>query len=189
MSKRSSALFAAALLAVALSASVAAANPRIEWRVENPFRLFNDPADSEIHRQTLLSLSPEERRQPVLNSERALANRHPEGWAATMFKKTCWHWADNRHACADQPDYLSPKSHVVVASVRDLEALEAVCTWLTAPLGRGKGRGRATTQPCAEPVLLDVPYPSGAEISVEVGANVTARRDAELQPVLGDDAR
>lgn len=34
------------------------AAPLLKWRVENPFRLFTDPADSEVHRATFEALSP-----------------------------------------------------------------------------------------------------------------------------------
>ena len=33
------------------AASAEAAGPVIKWRVENPFRFFTDPADSEVHRE------------------------------------------------------------------------------------------------------------------------------------------
>ncbi len=72
-----------AMMAGAIGAP-ANAEPRLVWRVENPFRFFVDPADTEVHRATYLSLSEEERRSPVLSAERALAGRHPDGWAATM---------------------------------------------------------------------------------------------------------
>ncbi len=177
-------IIAAAVAAIGILPTGVSANPRIEWRVENPFRFFNDPADTEIHRQTLEALTPEERRSPVLSSERALSSRHPEGWAATMFKKTCWHWADNRHACADQPDYLDPRSHVVVVWARDVQPLGANCTWLTAPLGRGKGRGKATTQACSEPVALEIPYPAGAEVTLEIDGAKAAEETVVVQDLL-----
>ena len=39
------------------------AGPVIKWRVENPFRFFTDPADSEVHRATYRALSPDEKRK------------------------------------------------------------------------------------------------------------------------------
>ena len=38
------------------------AGPVIKWRVENPLRLFTDPADSEVHRATYRALTPEQNR-------------------------------------------------------------------------------------------------------------------------------
>jgi hypothetical protein len=63
---------------------------QIVWRVENPFRFFADPADTEVHRATFQALSPEERLTPILSAERQLARRHPDGWAAAMTGPTCW---------------------------------------------------------------------------------------------------
>ena len=41
---------------------VSMASVEIDWRVENPFRLFVDPKDTEVHRATYLELSPAQRR-------------------------------------------------------------------------------------------------------------------------------
>ncbi len=166
------------VLTLALSGP-AAAQPVIVWEVENPFRFFLDPADTEVHRATWASLSPEQRRSPVLAIERALSERHPEGWSASMFDKTCWDDTRNRYVCRDRPDYINPKSHTVRASLQGLADAQVVdCTWLTAPRGRG-GRGKAVTLPCDTPVQLEIPYPAGAWIKVEIGglqvAEVSAR--------------
>ena len=153
--------------------------PRIVWEVENPFRFFLDPADTEVHRATWASLSPEQRRSPVLSAEHLLAERHPEGWSASMFDKTCWDGTRNRYVCRERPDYINPKSHMVRASLQGLADAQVVdCTWLTAPRGRG-GRGKSVTLPCDTPVQLEIPYPAGAWIKVEIGglqvAEVAAR--------------
>lgn len=166
------------LLTVALGGS-ASAQPTIVWEVENPFRFFLDPADTEVHRATWVSLSPEQRRSPVLSAERLLAARHAEGWSASMFDNTCWDGASNRYVCREKPDYINPKSHTVRASLQGLADAQVVdCTWLTAPRGRGE-RGRAVTLPCDTPVQLEIPYPTGSWIKVEIGgfqvAEVAAR--------------
>ncbi len=177
-------LSGAMLLALLMGAPGRTLAATIEWRVENPFRFFNDPADTDIHRHTFLALSQEERASPVLAAERALAGRHPEGWAATMFKKTCWHWADNRHACADQADYLTPKSHVVLAFARGVDGAGNTCTWQTAPRGRGNGRGTSTKQPCSEPAALDIPFPAGADVTLEVDGGAVAETQIVVQDLL-----
>jgi lysophospholipase L1-like esterase len=166
------------LLTLALSGPVSA-QPVIVWEVENPFRFFLDAADAEVHRATWSSLSPEQRKSPVLAVERLLAERHPEGWSASMFDKTCWDGTRNRYVCRDRPDYINPKSHTVRASLQGLADAQVVdCTWLTAPRGRG-GRGKAVTLPCDTPVQLEIAYPAGAWIKVEIGglqvAEVSAR--------------
>ena len=168
-----------AVMAGALGAP-AGAEPRIVWRVENPFRFLIDPADTEVHRATYLSLSEEERRSPVLSAERALAARHPDGWAATMLGKTCWDSQRNRYACS-VTNYINPARHTVVAQIEDVEeAAEITCTWLTAPNRPSSTRGQAIAQPCSEPVRLEIPYPRGARITVEIGGQEVAATDASV---------
>ncbi len=164
----------AGLVLVAALGGPASAQPQIVWQVENPFRFFLDAADTEVHRATWASLSPEERKSPVLAAERLLSARHPEGWSATMYDKTCWEANRNRYACRERADYLNPKSHTVLAGLKGLDDAQVVdCTWLTAPQGRG-GRGKAVTLPCDTPVQLEVPYPAGAWIKVEIGGRQVA---------------
>jgi hypothetical protein len=171
------------LLAVTWSGSgsgAAWAQPEIVWQVENPFRFFLDAADTEVHRATWASLAPEERKSPVLAAERVLSERHPEGWSATMYDKTCWDGTRNRYMCRERADYLHPKSHVVLARLNGLDDAQIVdCTWLTAPHKRG-GRGKAVTLPCDTPVQLDIPYPGGAWIKVEIGGRQVAEVLAQV---------
>ena len=120
-----------------LLAAPAQAEPRVSWEVTNPFRLFLDGADTEVHRATWASLSEREKRSPVLAAERLLSERHPDGWAATMFHKTCWDAFTNRYTCPDRIDYLAPKSHKVRARIDGVGDAQTVdCTWLTAPQGK-----------------------------------------------------
>jgi hypothetical protein len=152
----------------------ATAQPEVVWQVENPFRFFLDPADTEVHRATWESLTPQQRGSPVLSAERVLSERHPEGWSASMFDKTCWEGARNRYACREKTDYINPRAHVVRAHLQGLEDAQVVdCTWLTAPQGRG-GRGKALTLPCDTPVQLEIPDPGGAWIKVEIGGRQVA---------------
>src|SRR6476660_7620883 len=163
-----------ALALVVLWGAAAQAEPRISWKVENSFRFFLDPADTEVHRATWVSLSEAERKSPVLAAERLLAERHADGWSATMFAKTCWDRERNRYGCRERGDYLRPKSHVVLASMEGLEDAQTVdCTWLTKPTGKGQ-RGRAVTLPCDTPLQLDIAYPDGAWVSVEIGGRQIA---------------
>ncbi|KAB2911056.1 MAG: hypothetical protein F9K29_23465 [Hyphomicrobiaceae bacterium] len=156
------------------------AEPRIVWQVENPFRFFLDPADTEVHRATWASLSEAERRSPVLAAERLLSERHPDGWSATMFAKTCWDPVKNRYACREKGDYLNPKSHTILARMQGLDDAQTVdCTWLTSPQSRGP-RGKAVTLPCDTPVQLEIPYPGGAWISVEIGGRQVAEVAARV---------
>ena len=174
------------LVVLALAAVPARAEPRVSWEVTNPFRLFLDGADTEVHRATWAALSDREKRSPVLAAERLLAERHPDGWAATMFHKTCWDAFTNRYACPDRTDYLAPKSHKIRARIDGVGDAQTVdCTWLTAPQTKGvPTRGKAIVLPCDTPVELDIPYPAGAWISVEIGGRQVAELLAQVRDVF-----
>jgi hypothetical protein len=165
----------------------AGAAPLLKWRVENPFRLFTDPADTEMHRATYRALSSADRATPILSAERLLQSRrgHEDGWAATMYRKTCWDWKNNRYSCPDYADYINPQSHRVVAEIAGLdEAEDVTCTWLTAPRGGDELRGKVVSQPCNERFVLDVPYPAGAEVKVEVGGREIGQADIKVNDIL-----
>ena len=158
---------------------------KIEWRVRNPFRFFNNHLDTEVHRATWVSLTPEQRRTPVSSAERALSARHVEGWAAHQEGKTCWSTANNRHVCPDAKPYVFPDSHTIVAELVEFPGDEKLtCTWLTAPKGRNVPRGRAIKQNCDKPVELQIPYPDGAQISVEIGGREVAEEDVRVRDVM-----
>jgi lysophospholipase L1-like esterase len=158
--------------------------PEIEWRVENPFRYFKNPADTEVHRATYLALSPEEKRTPVLSAERALAGRHDEGWAATMVDETCWNAGRNRHVCKEGTPYIDPVGHVIILEAKGIEDGDVECTWLTSPRGGKSLRGTAIRKPCREPVSIEAPYPGGAGITLEVGGQEVARADVRVRDIL-----
>jgi hypothetical protein len=158
--------------------------PHIAWEVENPFRFFLDPADTEVHRATWNSLTPEQRAYPVLSAERVLSERHPEGWSATMYDKVCWDDDRNKYACSERSDYINPKSHVVRARLKGLDDAQTVdCAWFTAPKGRG-GRGKTVTLPCDTAVQLEIPYPAGAWIKVEIGGREVAEVSARIRDLF-----
>ncbi len=180
--------FAPAVLAICLGAAhEAAAAPLLKWRVENPFRLFTDPADTEMHRATYRALTAAERAAPVLAAERHLQTRpgHEDGWAAPMYRKICWDWKTNRYSCPAYEDYINPKSHRVIAELAGLdEASDVTCTWLTAPRGGEELRGKVVSQACNEPFLIDVPYPSGTDVKVEIGGREIAQARIAVQDIL-----
>ncbi len=178
------ALWAIALACV-LVPQPAAAEPRITWRVENPFRLFNRPSDTEVHRATFNALSDEERYAPVLAAERALSRRHPtDGWAADMLDHTCWSQERNRYGCRQQRDYLDPHEHRIIAALVDVPDADRIdCTWLTTPHAR-RGRGGSITARCDHPVEIAIPYPAGARLSVEVGGREIAMTSAKVDDLL-----
>jgi lysophospholipase L1-like esterase len=170
-------------LPLALLAAPAAAAPHIVWEVKNPFRLFLDADDTKLHRATFAGLSATERANPVSAAERQLGGRLAEGWAATTIDKTCWDKALNRYAC-EKADYINPRAHTIVAALSGLEDGQTVdCLWLTAPLGRGP-RGMALRLPCDTPVELELPYPDGAVVSVEIGGRLIAEEEARVTDLL-----
>jgi len=171
-----------ALMLAAAHAGAAKAEPQIVWQVENPFRFFLDPADTQVHRATWLSMSESERSHPVQSAERALSERHPDGWSTFTFAKTCWDGTRNRYACRERADYINPKSHTVLARLEGLEDAQTVdCSWLISPQGQARGpRKKAVTLPCDTPVQLNVPYPTGAWISVEIGGSQVAETAATV---------
>ena len=79
-----------ALVIAALSVVQPAAAAEILWRVENPFRLFTDPAISDVHRDIYDQLSEAEKLEPIVSAERRLMERYPAGWARGAFASTCW---------------------------------------------------------------------------------------------------
>ena len=178
--------FSLALSAIILAAPAPAhAAAVIVWRVENPFRFFTDPADGEIHRATFRALGPEEKLTPILSAERALQGRHDDGWAATMYKKTCWNAKLNRFSCPEYDDYMNPTSHTVIAEVRGIdEAANLSCTWLTAPKGGKEIRGKSVTQPCNDTFEIEVPYPGSTGLSVEVGGRDVAQTEVQVRDIL-----
>lgn len=171
-----------------LAPGAAVMTPAIVWRVENPFRFFADPADTEVHRATYNALTPQERQHPVLSAERALSNRFDEGWAATMYRKTCWNWSGNLFECAGKDAYINPASHTVVLDLTGVPEAQAAatleCVWTQRPISRTRQKGQQITQSCAEPVKFDVPYPEGSEISVEVGGREAAKTDVRVRDIL-----
>ena len=172
-------------LFVLASATAGRAEPQIVWRVENAFRFFTSAASTEMHRATFLALSEEERQHPVLNAERALAERHNgEGWAGTVLDKTCWDAVRNRPVCSGHTDYINPKSHRIIAELKDLDdTLGPECVWLTAPKS-GRSRGQAIAVPCNKPITLDIPFPAGAQISVEAGGRQVAETRVQVKDLF-----
>ena len=156
----------------------------LTWRVENPFRFFNNPADTEVHRATYLALSPEDRANPILAAERALSAREPDGWAASMYDKTCWDSGRNRFACPDKKKYINPESHRAIVEITGVDDDNVTCTWLTSPRGTKNARGLVLKRSCKNPVRLDVPYPGGLKVTVEIGGTEVARADIKVRDIL-----
>lgn len=158
--------------------------PKLVWRVENPFRFFTDPAQTEVHRATYQALTAEEKATPILSAERALSRRLEDGWAVTAFRKVCWDGAKNRHQCSDPDAYINPASHRIIAEIEGVGDENVECTWLTAPKGGKTPRGKVEKKPCKDQVAFDVPFPAGMKLSVEVGGREIVAEDIKVRDVL-----
>lgn len=174
-----------ALLTLLLAGQSAGA-AEIQWRLENPFRLFSDPRLTERHRQLYEKLSDAERLQPILSIERRLASHDGRGWARQAYGKTCWSGRDNAYsACGSANDYVFPKSHRVIVSTDDIAVLARTCAWTMTPKGgRGAGKSQRLRGPCHEPQMFDIPYPAGAEVAVFVDGALAGRTDIRVEDLF-----
>ncbi|WP_246317431.1 hypothetical protein [Hyphomicrobium methylovorum] len=171
---------AAALIGFPNSAHAAA---EITWRVENPFRFFTDPRDTEAHRATFMGLNQSARATPVLSGERALQSHDADGWASSIYQKTCWN--NNQFKCKAYEDYINPSRHAVIVKVEGVDDANMLsCTWLTAPRDGDHPRGKAVTQPCSESVRFEVPYPGGSAVTLEIGGREVAKTDVKVKDIL-----
>ncbi len=157
--------------------------PVISWRVANPFRLFENPAHADMHRATWASLSDEEKRAPILSAERALSSRHSDGWAADVYRKTCWDTTRNRHKCSSNENFMNPKAHKIFAEVSGIvDAETVVCRWTIETTS--KTQKSESERPCSDRVELDLPYPSGGRVRVAIGGRDIAQIEAKVTDLL-----
>jgi lysophospholipase L1-like esterase len=201
------ALPAADLRAQTLNAS----DFRIEWKVANRFRLFSDPSFFALHenawRQYLLytdglDMDAAQRsefvaRTSVLGSEHVLNDRRIafsevlrknfdwRGWAARGDATLCYDAEKRDHrACGGVDAYLNPTGHVIEM-------------WITTAAGVSLPAGRTcewriggtlvAEADCAERVRdprAVLPYPGGAEISVNVAGEPPIMIDAAVRDLL-----
>ncbi|MCA3554797.1 hypothetical protein [Aestuariivirga sp.] len=181
---------------------------KIEWQVTNRFRLFQDPAFFKLHenawRQYLLhvdqqGMASDQRdslvaRTSVTGSERVLNDRYIafsnilrqnfdwRGWAARGQDALCYDAEKRRHsACGGIDAYVVPQSHAIEMwlSGPDVPAT-AICEW------RIGGQLAARTA-CANRVSgpgVELPYPGGAEISVNVVGEAPIIAEARVRDLL-----
>lgn len=181
---RTVAVFVAAFAAALLGATTVAAET-ISWRLENPFRLFLDPADTAKHRAAYEALSLDERLRPVLAGERKLAALAPRGWAEEIVTRTCWSQTSQRYACSSVGDYVNPKSHRIIAHVSSRALPGGTCAWRVTPLQTDSGATLFTRlAPCGESIILEVPYPTGARITVAAAGRTLASSDILVRDIF-----
>ncbi len=165
---------------------------QIEWKVANRFRLFSDAdffrKQESAWGQYLIhvgeqNLSAEQKQalaanSSVLGTEHVLNDRYIafsrilrskfdwRGWAASGEGKLCWNPEKRQHdACGSIEEYVTPQAHEIQLSLRALKANALVrefnCEWRV-------GNAEAITAPCDAAVNAMLPYPNGADISVNV---------------------
>ncbi|MEO1719543.1 MAG: hypothetical protein AAFR23_04845 [Pseudomonadota bacterium] len=161
--------------------------PTITWRVENAFRFFTDPDDTDLHRETFASLTSAERRDPILSAERQLGQSFGRGWAAELKGRVCWDVRRNLHSCERERDYVNPREHAVLARVSGVDVgANLRCTWAVRANVRRRDtpRERRETAPCHQAARLKIPYPSGATVTVRIGGRDVATRDIKVEDLL-----
>jgi lysophospholipase L1-like esterase len=204
------ALLATVLASPAEAQTLGTSQFKIEWQVSNRFRLFQDRQFFKLHetawRQYLLhvdnqGMTSEERdsfvaRTSVLGSEHVLNDRYIafsnilrknfdwRGWAARGQDQLCYDAKDRRHsACGGIDAYLEPQSHEIEMWLtgRGVSVpATAFCEW------RIDGRLVAEA-PCTERVSgpgIELPYPGGAEISVNVVGEPPIIAEARVRDLL-----
>lgn len=183
---------------------------RIEWQVINRFRLFSDEKSFKLHenawRQYQLhadqqGLSSSERdlliaRTSVLGSEHVLNDRFIafsnilrknfdwRGWAASIHDELCYNSRKRRYSsCGSLEDYLLPTSHGIelwLSSSGGILPAGAECEW--------RIDGTLVAQaPCSTRVSgknIDLPYPGGAEIAVNLKGETPIFLKAQVKDLL-----
>ncbi len=205
------ALLLGSILQPAGAQTLDSSNFTIEWQVANRFRLFRDAAFFKLHENawreylfhaSRLKLSEDGRadyvsRTSVLGSEHVLNDRRVaftdtprkdfdwRGWAAESEGKLCYDPESRRHdACGGIDDYLNPKSHDIELWLESVGAVPlpptAQCEWRIG----GELVARAA---CGERVSgpgIALPYPGGAEISVNVVGEQPITAPAKVRDIL-----
>ncbi len=207
-------LLFAFLPSLATAQTLTSSNVQINWKVENRFRLFRDSADFQAQetawRQYLIhvhgqGLAADDERltvekssvigtEHVLNDRYIAFSRHLRrnfdwrGWAAGVVDRLCWDPESRSHAaCGGVENYVSPRAHGVSVWLtprqQGLLFQEYNCEWRVED-------GAAITAPCDAPVTLDIPWPTGATVSVnaegETGISTTIVVKDLLIAGLGD---
>ncbi len=151
---------------------------QIVWQLQNPFRYFKQAAHTEEHRKAFLTLTDQEKAEPVLSLERRLAEKNPQqGWAAAVFEnvvdEACWY----AHSAGGAPcgEYIKPQTHAIWLSA---PALSGACSWQIA--------GQTISSPDCR-VAKAATVPSGAKTEVTLSTPnqaVVAKETIEVDDVL-----
>lgn len=167
---------------------VLAAPPAISWELENPFRSFLKAEVTQKHRryyeQVKKQTPASAMSSPVRSVEWKFAESYGHGWAKHLLyeretglsnavhQPTCWSKPKGDSDCGA---FIVPKSHAVLVWV---EGLHKPCTWST------DGRQTQSSTDCSYKTRLYVPYPGGAEVSVQVQGGATAKQHIVVKDLL-----
>jgi hypothetical protein len=188
--------------------TITVSNVKIEWQVVNRFRFFRDPGLFNQHedawRQYLshvdgTNLNQAEkdalvRTTSVLGIEHVLNDRYIpftrllrtkfdwRGWGAKLVDQTCWDEDQQTHSgCGDVANYVLPQSHDVALWLRSLVKnpvlAESNCEWRV-------GASEAIVAPCDEQVVINVPYPDGVSVSVNVAGETGISNQIAVRDLL-----
>ncbi|MEM7774156.1 MAG: hypothetical protein AAF732_01000 [Pseudomonadota bacterium] len=165
--------------------TLADTSPKIDWELENPFRFFTDPEDTNRHRRAYAALSSADRRAPIANTERSLAREFGRGWSEQLSGSVCWDRQRNRHLCPNNRRYLTPTSHRVAVRVRGIPDSGVVsCVWRVRSTLKSQPAMRPVRAPCDQAAIVEVPYPSGGTVMVSVGERPVAKTVIKVEDVL-----
>ena len=205
-------LFIVLLLSVfavpAEAQTLSTAQVRIEWQVVNRFRLFQDPAFFRLHenawRQYLLHVDQQGMasdardsfvaRTSVIGSEHVLNDRFIafsnilrqnfdwRGWAAKGQDRLCYDAKKRNHsACGGIDAYVTPQSHTIEMWLSGQGVpTGAQCEWRI-------GGQLVAQAACSERVSgpnVELPYPGGADISVNVVGEAPIITSAHVKDLL-----
>lgn len=162
-------LLAALALLLALQASPVMASKlhAVEWRLENPFRLFKSPEHVRPHIDAFRATFHRNQRSPILAAERWLSARHPRGWAERSFAETCWSiWRKQFSACGGLRPFVFPRHHRVTARLKLAVGQDRQCIWQIRTTAERADYRRDLPSACDAPVRFRVPYPQGAVVTV-----------------------
>ena len=151
----------------------------ISWRVENPFRFFTDPADTEVHRATYRALRPRTAHRrcwpPSRRCSAATTTAGPRRCSARPAGTTQTTASSARTATT-----TSIRSHRVDRQVAGIDDAAKLDLHVADGAARGEAlRGEAVTQPCSERRGFEIPYPDGARSTVEIGGREVASIDSQ----------
>ncbi len=148
---------------------------RLSWRMENPFRLFYDPKDTEKFISAFRRAKELNPGSPILATERLLQQESDrDGWAASLFWKTCYgqesdsfrHYNKKdrwrRKHCSD---YVHPKAHNLLFELKG-DNIDGTCQWIVQKAATNEPLVK-NTGACRE-MTIRVPYKPGRKYRVRV---------------------